>query len=154
MTNRRRLACTGLALTIVFVAYGSPHLQTLRTITENDLLKFTWIADPQLSPDGSQVAFVRVVVNEKDDRYETSIFVVPASGQTTPRRFTSGTRDVAPRWSPDGKRLAFLRSIERDGKPEPAQIFAMPLDGGEAYQLTSLPKGVGAVAWSPDGRTI
>jgi len=54
----------------------------------------------------------------------------------------------------DVTRRAFFGGIGRDGVPAPAQIFAMPLDGGEAYQLTSLPKGVGAVAWSPDGRTI
>jgi len=51
--------------------------QGKRFITEKDLLKFTWIADPQLSPDGSTVAFVRVTVNERDDRYDTAIFAVP-----------------------------------------------------------------------------
>ena len=55
-----------------------------------DLFKFTWIADPQISPDGATVAFVRVDVNEKDNRYETSIFAVPATGGEAPRRLTGG----------------------------------------------------------------
>src|SRR5450432_2247305 len=57
-----------------------PGAQGKRFITEKDLFKFTWIADPQISPDGSTVAFVRVTVNEKDNRYETSIFAVPSAG--------------------------------------------------------------------------
>ena len=64
----------------VLVAMALPGAQGKRFITEKDLFKFTWIADPQFSPDGSTVAFVRVTVNEKDNRYETSLFAVPASG--------------------------------------------------------------------------
>src|SRR5437763_15267402 len=100
-----------LAIAVV-LGVASPGAQTKRSITENDLVKFTWIADPQLSPDGAAVAFVRVTVNEKDNRYETSIFSVPSSGAEAPRRMTSGTRDMSPRWAPDGKQLAFVRAGE------------------------------------------
>ena len=62
------------------------ELQGRRFITEKDLLKFTWIADPQISPDGSTVAFVRVTVNEKDNKYESSLFAVPSSsGSESPQ---------------------------------------------------------------------
>src|SRR4030095_8424609 len=100
-----------VAVLVCFVALSAaPRGQGTRFITEKDLFKFTWIADPQISPDGSTVAFVQVTVNEKDNKYESAIFTVPAAGGEAPRRLTSGTRDVAPRWSPDGKRIVFVRS--------------------------------------------
>ncbi len=67
---------------------------------------------------------------------------------------TSGPRDSGPRWSPDGSRLVFARSVEKDGKPQPQQLCVLPMSGGEAWPLTSLPKGAGAPAWSPDGRRL
>src|SRR5215475_8623353 len=92
------------ALIIPAVSSGSQK----RTITEVDLFKFVWIADPQISPDGSRV----------------------------------------------GKRLAFIRSIEKDGRLQPTQIYLLSLDGGEAQALSDLPRGAGAPEWSPDGKTI
>lgn len=128
--------------------------QERRPITETDFLKFVWIADPQISPDGSTVAFTRVVVNEKTDDYETSLWLVPTAGSTAPRPLTQGPRDSAPRWSPDGRQLAFVRSTDRDGRSQPAQIHLLPFDGGEARAITDLPRGAGAPAWSPDGTRI
>ncbi len=151
---RARLLVVGVAVAIVAALPGAAG----RPIAETDLLKFTWIADPQISPDGSTVAFVRVVVNEKDDRYETSVFVVPAGvaggPAAAPRRITSGIRDVTPRWSPDGRRLAFVRSTEKDGKTQPSQIYVLDMDGGEARPLTDVRHGANSPAWSPDGNTI
>src|SRR2546421_6815887 len=107
----------------VLLAVSFPGAQGKRFITEKDLFKFTWIADPQLSPDGATVAFVRVTVNEKENRYESSIYAVPARGAESPRRLTSGIRDTSPRWAPDGKQLAFVRANEKDGKTQPSQIY-------------------------------
>jgi dipeptidyl aminopeptidase/acylaminoacyl peptidase len=148
----RRASLTIVAL-VVF-ALAAPRAADRRGITETDLLTFTWIADPQISPDGTTVAFVRVSVNEKENRYETSIFVVPTSGAEPPRRLTSGIRDTSPRWAPDGKRLALVRSIEKDGKPQPSQIYLLAMDGGEARALTDLSTAASAPVWSPDGKTI
>src|SRR5262245_9481404 len=107
---------TALACLIAAVA-AAPHAQSRRLITGKERVRFTWIADPQISPDGSTVAFVRVVVNEKDNRYETALYAAPSSGAEAPRRLTAGTRDTAPRWSPDGRRLAFVRPSDKD-KPQ------------------------------------
>jgi dipeptidyl aminopeptidase/acylaminoacyl peptidase len=138
----------------VLLAVAFPGAQGKRFITEKDLFRFTWIADPQVSPDGSTVAFVRVTVNEKENRYETSLFVVPSSGAESPRRLTSNIRDTSPRWAPDGKRLAFVRAIEKDGKPEPSQLYVLNMDGGEAQAITSIPRGATGPTWSPDGNRI
>ena len=138
----------------VLVAMALPSAQGQRFITEKDLFKFTWIADPQLSPDGSTVAFVSVTVNEKDNRYESALYTVPAKGSDAPRRLTSGIRDTSPRWAPDGQRLAFVRAAEKDGKTEPGQLYLLNMSGGEARPITDVPRGASAPVWSPDGRTI
>jgi Dipeptidyl aminopeptidases/acylaminoacyl-peptidases len=139
-----------LALLLAAVA---AQLQA-RPISEKDLFRFVWVSDPQISPDGRQVAFVRTTVNEKKDTYETSIWSVPAMAGATPRRLTNGPHDSAPRWSRDGKLMAFLRAVEKDGKPQPAQIFVLSLDGSEARAVTSLTRGVESLAWSPVRNTL
>jgi dipeptidyl aminopeptidase/acylaminoacyl peptidase len=140
-----------------------------RPIAETDLFRFVWVADPQVSPDGRRVAFVRVTVDAKREGYDTAIWICDAgtggapgppgsapggdggAGVATgpPRPLTAGPHDEAPRWSPDGRHLAFVRRV---GKT--AQLFLLPLDGGEARQLTDLPDGARLPVWSPDGRTL
>src|SRR6267154_400926 len=77
---------------VVCIAAVSGAFAQKRNITEKDLWDFVWIGDPQVSPDGSRVAFVRVTVNDKKEGYNTSIWTVaPATGEI--RQFTNGTRD-------------------------------------------------------------
>ena len=125
-----------------------------RPITETDMFRFVWVADPQIAPDGRHVAFVRVTVNEKKDGYDTAIWLADSEGGRPPRALTAGTQDLAPRWSPDGKRLAFTRAVEKGGKLQPVQVYVMAMDGGEARALTDLPKGAASPAWAPDGRAL
>ena len=127
-----------------------------RPITETDLYAFRWIASPQISPDGARIVYTLVTVNSKHDNYETSLWMMASSGGE-PRQITSGPRDSGPRWSPDGRSIAFLRTPEpkdKDAKPQPPQIFLLSMDGGEARPLTDIPKGASGLAWSPDGRSI
>ena len=146
----KSLRASGALVALLALAPSGPIAAAKRPITERDLMKFTWIADPQISPDGSTVAYVQVTVNEKDNKYESSLYTVPSAGGAAPLRITAGTRDTAPRWSPDGKWIAFLRPNEKDT----AQLHLLPMSGGEARALTDVPRGASAAAWSPDGRTI
>src|SRR5213080_4205384 len=141
-----------LSLIVVVCFFVPAHAQK-RNITEKDLFNFVWIADPQVSPDGSRVAFVRVTVNAKKDGYDTAIWTVSTAGAES-RQMTAGPRDSTPRWSPDGQYLCFVRAPEKDGRVEPPQLFMMSMQGGEAFQFTSLPRGAGGPQWSPDGKMI
>jgi dipeptidyl aminopeptidase/acylaminoacyl peptidase len=147
-----------LAIATALAAQNStaPPSVAKRSITEKDLFSFIWIADPQVSPDGSRAVFTRVVTDEKHTGYETSIWIVATSGSEAPVRLTNGKHDVHARWSPDGRRIAFVRGGEKDdsGKPRPAQIAILSLTGGEARIITDLPKGAAGPVWSPDSMRI
>ena len=127
-----------------------------RSITDKDIFDFVWVANPQLAPDGSRVAFTRVTVDEKRTGYDTSIWVVSTSDGEAPIRLTNGKHDAQPRWSPDGQRIAFVRGGDKgdDGKPKPSQIALLSLAGGEARVITDLAKGAANPVWSPDGKRI
>jgi len=154
--DKMKLRLTATILTLIVVTSISAQNATKRSITEKDLFDFAWIANPQLSPDGSRVAFTRVVVDDKRTGYETSIWSVATIGKEPPVRLTSGKHDAQPRWSPDGTRLAFVRAGEKDdsGKPRPPQIALLSMAGGEARVITELPKGASNPLWSPDGKRI
>ena len=142
-----------LLLILVVICFCVPAYAQKRNITEKDLFNFVWIADPQVAPDGSRVAFVRVTVNARKDGYDTSIWTVStANGE--PRQMTAGPRDAQPRWSPDGKYLCFVRAPETNGRVEPPQLYMLSMEGGEAFQFTSVPRGAAGPQWSPDGKMI
>src|SRR5215471_8236541 len=161
MHARLRLIVVPLCLGIAFLAVAQK-----RSITEKDLFQFNWIGDPQISPDGSRVAFVKVSVNERKDGYDTSLWSVSLRGDETPRRMTSGNHDSSPRWSPNGKWLTFLRTPEpppgfpgagagAGARPPAPQLYMLPVSaGGESWKVTDLPRGVSSGVWSPDSKTI
>src|SRR5215210_4062073 len=108
LSLRSRAAAAAL---LALALWTAPEVLTAagkRPITETDLFRFVWIADPQISPDGRQVAFVRVTVDETKEGYDTALWIVPADGSAPARPFTSGPRDTSPRGSPrrPGRRTA------------------------------------------------
>ncbi|MFC7228366.1 S9 family peptidase [Salinirubellus salinus] len=121
------------------------------TVAAKDFRDVVQVSDPRLSPDGSEVAFVRTVP-EDDESYTATVYVVPTDGEGGPRRFTAteGT-DAHPRYSPGGELLAFTSAR---GEAEIPQLWLVPTDGGEAEQVTNVPGGVDAFEWSPDGERI
>lgn len=134
-----------------------------RSITPADLFAIQHVEDPQLSPDGTLVAFVRMEMDRESSEYRRSVWVTPVE-EGEPRRLTNGPSDTAPRWSPDGATLAFVRGPASGVKPKTReerehgvgspQLWRLPMRGGEPEQLTHMRHGAGTAIWSPDGATI
>ena len=129
-----------------------------RTLTIDDLLSVTWIDDPQVSPDGARAVYVRKVADPETDSYRSHLWIVPLDGGAA-RQFSAGNhQDSLPRWSPDGRSIAFLSDrAAAGGEPgakKPKQIYVISADGGEARAVTSGTFNPSDLAWSPDGRTF
>ena len=114
-----------------------------------DVFEMEYADDPQVSPDGSRVAYVRTSMDIMTDRGRRTIWVVDTDGGNH-RPLVSGQGNYSsPRWSPSGDRLAYLSN--RDGK---TQLFVQWLDGGETAKITTLPQSPRSIVWSPDGTQI
>ena len=117
----------------------------------NDVRKISSLSDPQISPDGKQVALVISTPDwSKDTRPHRLVLVNAATGKQ--RILTPDRNEVSsPRWSPSGTRLAFLA---KDAKTKKMQIFVMPMNGGDARLITDAKQGVDEFSWSPDGKQL
>ncbi len=124
-------------------------------MTAEDVYALTSVGDPRLSPDGRRVAYVVSRTDEEANTYRTAIWVAALDGSEEPRQFTSGERnDGSPRWSPDGRWLAFVSNREGDEKKAKGQLYVLPADGGEPRKLTDGKESVESIAWSPDSTRI
>jgi acylaminoacyl-peptidase len=127
---------------------------TPRKVRVEDLRRFVFVSDPQVSPDGSRVAFVHTKIDYANDGYVKHIWIWDReSGRAS--QFTYGQgNDSYPRWSPDGRQILFLSSKRQPKKKKP-QLWVIPSDGGEAHLVAELEDvGVAKPAWAPDSRRI
>src|SRR5581483_1755407 len=129
-----------------------------RPVTAEDYFVFDAVSDPRFSPDGSTVAFVVTSVDQKQNRRRSEIWTVPADGSRAPVALTTAPQSsTSPRWSPDGRTIAFLSARPAAGETGDAprtQIWLLPLGGGEPRRLTTLANGVSSFQWSPDGTRV
>jgi dipeptidyl aminopeptidase/acylaminoacyl peptidase len=116
----------------------------------SDLSHLRTPSAPTLTQDGRLVAVAVGRMDLEADEYRADLWLMPTDGSAPPRRFTSGKRDLRPRFSPDGRWLAFLRA----GEDDKSQLHVMAVDGGEPRLLVEHPLGVEGFAWSPDSTRI
>ncbi|HSN19086.1 MAG TPA: hypothetical protein VLS49_00315, partial [Usitatibacter sp.] len=125
--------------------------------TVEDLWKLDRLAQPTLSPDGAQVCVSVSSHDMEQNKARSSLWLLSAFGGD-PRQLTScGEKDGEPRWSPDGRWIAFVARRQAAGSEKPeeeAQVYLIAPDGGEARRLTSIATGAFAIKWFPDSRRI
>ncbi len=127
-----------------------------RPLSLDDLAKVRGVSDPRVSPDGQWVAYVVGTIDAEKDTRDSDLWMASWDG-TQQIRLTStpDSTERAPRWSPDGKYLAFLSARGgEEAKKKGAQVWLLNRAGGEAQQLTDIKGGVAEYAWSPDGSRL
>jgi dipeptidyl aminopeptidase/acylaminoacyl peptidase len=120
-----------------------------RPLQFDDLMKVQRVADPQLSPDGKWIAYTVSIVDKDKNSRNSDIWIIPAAGGEARPLTRSPGNDERPRWSPDGRAIAFVST--REGA---SQIYLLPLDGGEARKITQIATEAGGVSFSPDGKHV
>ena len=133
----------------LLTATAAQALAAGKPMTIDDLLAVKTVSDPQISPDSRRVVYVVSEIDRDANKSNSSLWGVPLAGGTSRRLTTSPGANNHPRWSPDGKNIAFVSS--RSGS---SQIWLLPADGGEAHQLTKLPIDIDGPIWSPHGDKI
>ena len=135
-------------LAAAFTLIAAPAHAQKRELSLDDLAALRDVGSPQISPDGEWVAYTVREMDVENDRYSTDLWMVRWDGVETVRLTHSGGSHRLPRWSPDGRSLAFLSSRGDGAK---VQVWVLPRAGGEAMRLTHMPGGVSDFAWAPDG---
>ncbi len=151
----RRFSLSFLSIACVAAVIVVPHtvLAKQRLLQLADIDAMRTVEDPRISPDGEWVLFTVATPAVKEDKQDRDIFMVRWDGEGEPIRMTtSKSEEHTPRWSPDGKWLAFLS--DRNYEAETDQLWLLNRAGGEAERVTDLKGGVTDFAWSPDGQRL
>ncbi len=147
----RRALCLSLLLaTAQIPALAAPADGPARTIQGSDLFGLEVASDPQISPDGTRIAYVRRSNDVMTDRTRPTIWLIDVRTGAQAPLITGPGAHSQPRWSPDGKRLAYVSTGEGGG----AQLFVRWMETGASARVTGLPDSPSAIAWAPDGSRI
>lgn len=151
---KRRLNLTFASLLPIFLFISASMAQTpvQRALTLDDLAAFRDVSDPQISPDGAWVVYTVSAIDMQADKKNRDLWMTSWDGATTLQLTFNKESEHTPRWSPDGKTLAFLSS--RNVEEETDQVWLMNRDGGEAEKITDCKGGVNDYVWSPDGKRL
>lgn len=148
------MRATGLILMLLAVALpaSASAQQPKKVITHETLWMMKRVGDPVASPDGKWVVYSLTEPNYDPEKAVSDLWLVPAEGSAPPRRITSSkSAESDPVWSPDSRSLAF--SAKREGD-EVAQIYVLPMGGGEARRVTASPAAAVRPQWRPDGQAL
>jgi len=138
------------AVLAALIGSASFNAQTRRPLQPDDIFSLKSVGDPRISPDGAWVAYSVTTLDRKEDNSDTDLYMVAASGGAPVRLTSSKKPETSPRWSPDGRSLAFLSA--RDGKK--TQVYLLDRRGGDAQVITDYKTGVSSIAWSPDSSKL
>jgi len=133
---------------LFFAGGANLRAQEKRAITFDDMIAMHRIAEAEISPDGRWVAYTVATPDMDANRNASNLWMAPVAGGDAIQLTRTG-KDSSPKWSPDGKTIAFLSARSGD-----SQIYLLSMEGGEAHPLTKLSTGADLVKWSPDGQTI
>ncbi len=151
MTIKLRLPATFAAFFVILSFYpaASSAQDASRKLTVMDEFQLQLPTDPQISPDGKKIVYVRRFADPMTDRRYSNLWIINSDG-TDHRPLTTGNRnDASPRWSPDGGRIAYLS--DSDGKQ---QLYIRWMDSGQTARITNLDQSPDAINWSPDGKML
>ncbi|HET9342240.1 MAG TPA: S9 family peptidase [Candidatus Eremiobacteraceae bacterium] len=150
---RRATIATIAAAAVLGFALGSSAPAHARLLDQAALRNEVGLSQPQLSPDGKRIAFMKSTLDfVKDDRHSQLMLLDVASGAIRPLTYDRTGVD-SPRWSPTGDRIAFVADAGPSDNAQ-SQIFVMPLDGGDPLQVTKVDNGVDEFTWRPDGKAF
>lgn len=139
-----------LLILSLLLAVSSGAFAQDKPFTRMDIFDLEWVEDPQISPDGDRIVYVRRGMDIMEDRRTSALWMINSDG-TNHRKLTSRTGgETNPRWSPDGTRILFRSSDESNG----AEIFIHWVDSGVTSRISQLERSPGGMAWSPDGQSI
>ena len=142
-----RIALVGFLLVMML---ASPGLgESPRLFTDLDVFQLEFASDPQISPDGNRIVYVRNSMDIMKDHSRAALWSIHSDGSDHRRLTTGESNESSPRWSPDGKKLAYMARTD-----EGSEIFLRWMDTGQTARLTQLSRSPRGLCWSPDGQYI